>query len=192
MPRRPAPLGVRLDPDITDRVVVREVGPGSPAAAGGILAGDTLVAVAGRPIARPAALRPALRELRAGQTITIDALRQGAPIRLRVTLADRREEVAGSTVTYRSVETPRGYRLRSIVTVPDRPMRARTGRHPAFLYGQGITCDSIDRPDVPDAGDTGIVHAIAAQGFVTMRVDKPGLGDSGGTAVQHDRLPGGA
>lgn len=180
LPRRPAPLGVRLDPDITDRVVVREVGPDSPAAAGGILAGDTLVAVAGRPIAGPAALRPALRELRAGQTITIDALRQGAPIRLRVTLADRREEVAGSTVTYRSVETPRGYRLRSIVTVPDRAMRARTGRHPAFLYVQGITCDSIDRPDVPDAGDTRIVHAMAAQGFVTMRVDKPGLGDSGG------------
>ena len=180
LPRRPAPLGVRLDADSTDRVVVSAVAPGGTAAAAGILAGDTLVAVAGRPVTRPEALRPLLRELRVGQSIAIDVLRQGAPVTLRLTLADRREQVAGSTVSYRSVQTPKGYRLRSIVTVPDRPVRARAGRHPALLYLQGITCDSIDRPDRPDAADTRIVHALARQGFVTLRVDKPGLGDSEG------------
>jgi hypothetical protein len=161
-------------------VVVSAVAPGGTAAAAGILAGDTLVAVAGRPVTRPEALRPLLRELRVGQSIAIDVLRQGAPVTLRLTLADRREQVAGSTVSYRSVQTPKGYRLRSIVTVPDRPVRARAGRHPALLYLQGITCDSIDRPDRPDAADTRIVHALARQGFVTLRVDKPGLGDSEG------------
>lgn len=180
LPRRPAPLGVRLDAGITDRVVVSAVAPGGTAAAAGIVAGDTLLAIAGRPVSRPEALRPLLRELRVGQSITIGVQRQGAPVTLRVTLADRRERVPGSAVSYRSVQTPKGYRLRSIVTVPDRPMRARGGRHPALLYVQGIICESLDRPDLPDAADTRIVHAMAGQGFVTMRVDKPGLGDSEG------------
>jgi pimeloyl-ACP methyl ester carboxylesterase len=180
LPRRAGPLGVRVDPEATDRVVVSEVGPGTTAAAAGIVAGDTLVAVAGRPVTTMDGLRAALRGVFAGQTIRIDVIRQGAPLALQVTLAQRREPVEGSTVSYRSVEVPNGYRLRTIVTVPDRAVRARGGRHPALLYVQGITCDSVDRPERPDAADTRIVHALARQGFVTLRVDKPGLGDSEG------------
>jgi len=180
LPRRAGALGIRLDPQATDRVKVIEVVPGATAAAAGVQPGDTVVAVAGRAVKAPDTLRSALREVQAGQTLRIDVLRQGAPVALKVTLSDRREAVEGSTVSYRSVEAPKGYRLRSIVTVPNRPQRAQAGRHPALLYVQGITCDSIDRPDRPDAADTRIVHTMARQGFVTLRVDKAGLGDSEG------------
>jgi photosystem II stability/assembly factor-like uncharacterized protein/pimeloyl-ACP methyl ester carboxylesterase len=180
LPRRAGSLGIRLDPQAVDRVLVREVVPGGTAAAAGVLAGDTVLAIAGRAVTTADTLRAALRDVYTGQALRIDVLRQGAPVALQVTLSDRREPVDGSTVSYRSVDVPKGYRLRSIVTVPDRPARAREGRHPALLYVQGITCDSIDRPDSPGAVDTRIVHAMARQGFVTLRVDKPGLGDSEG------------
>jgi len=180
LPRRAGPMGIRIDPQAADRVLVSEVVPAGTAAAAGVVAGDTVVGIAGRVVTTSDTLRAALRDVYAGQTIRIDVLRQGAPVALPVTLADRREAVEGSTVSYRSVVAPNGYRLRSIVSVPERPARARGGRHPALLYVQGITCDSIDRPDRPDAADTRIVHALARQGFVTLRVDKPGLGDSEG------------
>lgn len=47
--RRAGSLGVRPDPDIKDQVVVREVGPGTTAAAAGIRVGDTLISVAALP-----------------------------------------------------------------------------------------------------------------------------------------------
>ncbi len=178
--RRAGSLGVRPDPDSIDRLVVREVGPGTTAAAAGVRAGDTLISIAGRPIAGVDTLRTAMRALRAGQRIDIEVLRQGARVVLPITLSDPREQVEGSVLSYRSVDSPRGYRLRSIVTVPEHAGGSGVTRHPAFLFVQGITCESIDRPDRPDTADTRLVHAMARQGFVTLRVDKPGMGDSEG------------
>ena len=178
--RRAGSLGVRPDPDIKDQVVVREVGPGTTAAAAGIRVGDTLISVAGHPIAGVDTLRATMRALRAGQRVDIEVRRQRDRVLLPIALGEPRERVEGSVLSYRSVDSPRGYRLRSIVTVPERASGAGATRHPAFLFVQGITCDSIDRPDRPDAADTRLVHAMARQGFVTLRVDKPGMGDSEG------------
>lgn len=180
LPRRAGALGVRFAPRGAGRLMVSEVVPGTTAAAAGILAGDTLVSVAGRAVTTAETLRTALRGVFAGETLHIEVLRQGVPVALQATLANRREQIEGSTVSYRSVQVPQGYRLRSIVSVPDRATRARNGLHPALLYLQGITCDSIDRPERPNAADTRILHALAKQGFVTFRVDKAGLGDSQG------------
>jgi dienelactone hydrolase len=48
------------------------------------------------------------------------------------------------------------------------------------LLLQGGGCGSIDVPQAGSTGPNALIHAIAAQGFVTMRVDKPGTGDSEG------------
>ena len=180
LPRRAGPMGVRIDPQITDRVAVEEVVPGTPAATAGILAGDTISSVAGKPVPTFEALRSVMRGLQGGQATTVEVLRDGGKRTLEIQLAELREQVAGSKLRYGSVDVPKGYRLRTIVTVPENESRKREGRFPAFLYVQGIICDSIDRPEAPDAVDTRIVHTMAGQGFVTMRVDKPGLGDSEG------------
>ena len=180
LPRRAGPLGIGIDQQAKDRVLVSEVVPGGTAAAAGVAAGDTLAAIRGRSVPSMDTLRAAMREVFAGDTITIDVVRDGKRVSLPVTVAQRREAVEGSTVLYRSVTVPQGYRLRSIITLPERSGRARAGRHPALLYVQGITCDSIDRPGAPVAADIQIVHSLAKQGFVTMRVDKAGLGDSEG------------
>ena len=180
LPRRAAPLGVSIDPQTTDRVAVQEVIAGTPADAAGILAGDTIISVADKPVPTFEMLRSVMRELEGGKTTQVEVLRQGGKRTLEVHLAELREQVAGSTVRYGSVDVPKGYRLRTIVTVPENESRSREGRYPAFLYVQGMICESIDRPNAIDEVDTRLVHTMAAKGFVTMRVDKPGLGDSEG------------
>lgn len=66
---------------------VGEVTPGSPAASAGLVAGDEIRAVDGRPLGSPADLVDYL-EPRAGHEVTLDVLRAGAALRLAVTPAD--------------------------------------------------------------------------------------------------------
>ena len=116
LPRRAGPLGVRIDPDIADRAVVREIVAGSPAATAGIRAGDTIVSVAGKPVGEFDSLRAAMRGLLGGQSVAVEILRDGTKSTVELVLTELREEVEGSTVTYSSVAHPDGYRLRTIIT----------------------------------------------------------------------------
>lgn len=179
LPRRPGPMGIRFDP-AGPGLLVAEAVPGGVAAKAGIRAGDTILSVAGTPVAAREALSEVMRSRRGGEVIPVTLRREDAEVTLQLTLQQAGETVPGSTVHYGSVTVPAGYRLRTILTRPEQSPLAREGRHPAFLYVQGIICQTIDRPNMPEAADTRLVHAMAAAGFVTMRVDKPGLGDSEG------------
>lgn len=181
LPRRAGPLGIRLETVSEGEIRVREVVPGLPGERAGVRPGDRIRAVAGKPVASPPDLSAALVGRRGGEVVELELRRgEGESLRLPVTLETALERVDGSEVRYDSVTVPGGYRLRTIITEPiDSPLD-RDGRRPGFLYVQGITCDSIDRPTMPEAPDTRIVHAMAKAGFVTLRVDKPGVGDSEG------------
>ena len=179
--RRAGPLGLRLADGADGRVEITDLQPGSPAAKAGIEGRWTLESVGGREIRTRDELRAALRGVMAGDTVELSLRRGDGPAsRFAVAAEAAFERVPGSTVTYGSVRVPDGYRLRTIVTEPLDSPRAKDGKLPAFLYVSGIVCDSVDRPTMPDAVDTRIVHAMADAGFVTLRVDKPGVGDSEG------------
>jgi photosystem II stability/assembly factor-like uncharacterized protein/dienelactone hydrolase len=197
LPRRPGPIGVGLAPneDAQQRgVVVSIVLPDSDAAQAGLKAGDRIIEVGGRTIFGRESFVKAVRDVGAGNVAELRVERGSEVVALRIPLVARFETVDGSSVRYDRVEVPRGYRLRTITTVPEGSQRAKDGRFPAFLYVQGIICDTIDRPGSPDAVDTRLVHALAKEGFVTMRVDKPGLGDSEGPDCSeigfHEELEG--
>jgi photosystem II stability/assembly factor-like uncharacterized protein/pimeloyl-ACP methyl ester carboxylesterase len=179
LPRRPGPLGVRLAAE-GEALSIADVVPGGVAARAGIAAGDLILSVAGTPVTSREMLGVRLRTFAAGDTVTIAVRRGGETVELRATLDQAAETIEGSVVTYGNVTVPRGYRLRTIVTVPKGEARVRDGRRPAFMYVQGIVCQTVDRPSSPEAADTRIVHEMAKAGFVTMRVDKPGIGDSEG------------
>jgi dienelactone hydrolase len=88
-----------------------------------------------------------------------------------------RETLPNATFEYDSVTLADGSRLRTIVSVPQRP-----GRMPAVMLLQGGGCGSIDVPQAADTGLPGVLRRIATQGYVTMRVEKSGVGDSRGPA----------
>ena len=71
-------------------VIVVEVQPGSPAAAG-LLVGDVILALDGVAIADPLDLRSALRAERIGQRVTASVLRAGRVLEVTLTVGERPE-----------------------------------------------------------------------------------------------------
>jgi photosystem II stability/assembly factor-like uncharacterized protein/pimeloyl-ACP methyl ester carboxylesterase len=176
LPRRAA-FGVGIAPAPSGAVELNAVRPGSPADKAGLKVGDRLTTVAGTAVDGQAALTELLRKVAGGSAVEVKFVRDGKEQSATLTTdAQPLETVPDSTVTYSSVRVPEGYRLRTIITEPQKA----AGKSPAFLFVQGIYCASLDRPAAPDAVDTRLVHAMAKAGYVTLRVDKPGLGDSEG------------
>jgi serine protease Do len=71
-------------------VSVRGVVPGSAAALAGVATGDRIVALDERPIVNRRAFREAVADLYAGQRVELGVQREGATMRLELTLAPRR------------------------------------------------------------------------------------------------------
>jgi pimeloyl-ACP methyl ester carboxylesterase len=94
-----------------------------------------------------------------------------------------RETYPNVDVIYDSVTTPRGERLRTIITKPhDAP-----GKLPVIFVVGWLSCDSVEAPrGTKDA--TGFVFQGLAQlpGFSLFRVEKQGVGDSEGNCVEND------
>ena len=70
-----------------DGALVAAAMPGSPAAAAGIAAGDAIVAYDGREVDNPRRLARLVSETRAGETVTVAALRDGEEVRFEVEIA---------------------------------------------------------------------------------------------------------
>ena len=94
-----------------------------------------------------------------------------------------RETYPNVDVIYDSVTTPRGERLRTIITKPhDAP-----GKLPVIFVVGWLSCDPVEAPrGTKDA--TGFVFQGLAQlpGFSLFRVEKQGVGDSEGNCVEND------
>ncbi|ALE74920.1 serine protease [Pseudonocardia sp. EC080610-09] len=73
----------------TDGAQVQNVVAGGPAAAAGVVEGDVVVRVAGRPIAGADEFVVAVREHDPGEQIPIELVRQGRPLTVTATLGER-------------------------------------------------------------------------------------------------------
>ena len=94
-----------------------------------------------------------------------------------------RESYPNVDVIYDSVATPRGERLRTIITKP----RNAKGKLPIIFVAGWLSCDSVEAPaGTKDA--TGLVFRGLAQlpEFSLFRVDKQGVGDSEGVCSETD------
>ncbi len=87
-------LGVELDDrrDGGQGAVIRSVTDGTPAADGGVEAGDLVVAADGATIDGATGLIAAIRDLQPGDSTTITVVRAGQRLDLTVTLTDRPED----------------------------------------------------------------------------------------------------
>jgi len=173
---RRASLGVALAPD--DRgTKVTAVTPGSAADTNGIRSGDVITAIDGAAVRVPGELIARVARHAGGETVRLDLLRDGLRETRSFALGTLpRETLPGVTFEYGAVTLSDGSRLRTIVSRPD-GVRAR---RPAVFLVTGGGCGSIDTPLTPDLAQPGLVRAVAARDFVTMRVEKSGVGDSTG------------
>ena len=176
LPRRAA-LGVALALNDAGAVIVTGVADGSAAGAASIAVGDVIAALDGTPITTTAQVQSMVGAHRGGDMLAIDVERGGARSRLLATLQPfPSERLPNTAFSYGHVTIADGTRLRTILSTPTNA----SARAPAVLFLQGGGCSSIDVPQAGSTGPNALIHAIAAQGFVTMRVDKPGAGDSEG------------
>lgn len=93
------------------------------------------------------------------------------------------EALPGVDTEYGELRIDDRTRLRTIVTKPQN----RTGRLPAVLYVQWLSCDSIEvRPNATDGWGTMLSRLITESNMLWQRTDKSGVGDSLG--VPCDKL----
>jgi dienelactone hydrolase len=157
---------------------VTGVTPGSTAAAAGISVGDLIIAIDSRDTATTDAVVSSLGRHHGGDSVSIRMQQDGKGRSITVTLkAYPSEQMQNATISYGSVESQPGVRLRTIISVPVTPSLER---YPAVLLVQGGGCGSIDTPIGPQVGPTALMHTIGSHGFITMRVEKSGVGDSEG------------
>lgn len=176
LPRR-GYFGVALEQSPAG-VRVTGVAPGSTAADAGVVGGDIITAIDGHATGTTGAVIGAIGSHRSGESVSIGIERNGESRTVAAKLkAYPSEQMENATVSYGSVESQPGIRLRTIVSVPRNPAR---DRYPAVLLIQGGGCGSIDTPIGPPVAQPGLMHAIGSRGFVTMRVEKSGVGDSQG------------
>lgn len=184
LPRRVS-LGIALPaagPFTAEGMRAGAVVPGSMAAGAGLAAGDVVTALDGLPLRSMAELRAATRAAAGRATVTLSAMRGGAPFEATVSVLARPvEQIEGNDVRYEHVTAEDGARLRTIVTRPRAP-----GPHPAVLFLQGIGRESLDLAAAPSAPVARLLHGWAAAGFVTMRLEKRGVGDSDGEEADFD------
>lgn len=73
----------------TGRLIVVHVLPGSPAETAGILPGDHILSIGGRPVADPNEITERIAAFRPGTTVAVGLLRNGAPLVVHPRLGDR-------------------------------------------------------------------------------------------------------
>jgi len=87
------------------------------------------------------------------------------------------ERIAGLDSHYGVLHTAKGARLRTILTRP----AGTSGRLPAILFVQWLSCDSIELPEKQQDGWSRMLRRLAQDsGMAMMRTEKAGVGDSEG------------
>lgn len=93
------------------------------------------------------------------------------------------EEIPGLDSRYGVLEAPDGRRLRTILTRP----AGSSGRLPAILFVQWLSCDSIELPAKQQDGWSRMLRRLAQEsGMAMMRTEKAGVGDSEGDCASLD------
>lgn len=93
------------------------------------------------------------------------------------------EDIAGLDSAYGVLRTPDGARLRTILTRPS----GTSGRLPAILFVQWLSCDSIELPaKLKDGWSTMLRRLAQDSGMAMMRTEKAGVGDSQGDCASLD------
>lgn len=181
--RRGASLGFRPIP-VTDSIakahqlkatqglLVGNVRPKSTFSALGVVTGDIVQELNGKPMngfPDLLSLRDALVE---GETVTATIWRGGKSKKLKAKTVAREREASTDKyeVIYGEAPFDGGY-LRTIVNRPRKP-----GPHPTLYFIPGYTCASVDAMN-PIHPYRKLIDSLANLDYIIFRIEKPGVGD---------------
>ncbi|HVS01369.1 MAG TPA: PDZ domain-containing protein, partial [Thermoanaerobaculia bacterium] len=156
---------------------VRRVEEGSAAAAAGLRAGDTVVAVMGQAFAKPYVGQDRLRRLDGGAPVVLEVERDGRRHEVAFTPPPLPlETFAGLEAEYGDVTTPDGAWLRTILTRPG----GASGPLPAIFLAQWVSCDTVE-VNAGGGAWSDVIRGVAERsGMVLLRVERASGGDSEG------------
>lgn len=159
--------------------VVRRVADGGSAARAGLRAGDRVIAIGSTETLRRSAYTSAFRALRGGDTARLRVVRGRDTLSIRAPLAPvGLERHDGIAMSYGSVRSTRGHRVRTVVA---RPTAAGSRRIAAVLFVPWLSCNAVEHPEAGTDGFMHTLHAVASRSsMLFMRVEKPGVADSEG------------
>lgn len=177
--RRAADWGFSLAPLAgAEGAEVRRLRQGSAAQRAGLRDGDRVLRIGSTALVDARSLARSRRSVRGGDRVELEVRRDGATRRVAFELTPLPlESIPGCRVEYGWVQSPRGYRVRTIVT---RPADA-TGRLPAILFVPWLSESPVETPLGTARGTNRLLQELTpATGWMLMRVEKPGVGDSEG------------
>ncbi|TRX62639.1 PDZ domain-containing protein [Fulvivirga sp. M361] len=184
---RRAHIGVRFSgPNgIEAGTLVRSVESSSAWRKAGLRVDDKLIRLNGELIKDPDRWSDVIYDLRGGQQVALEVVRNGELIKMSVKLEPLpRETYPDTEVHYQEVMSDQGDLIRTIVTHP----KKADGPLPAVFVIGGLSCSSIEvYPGRRESGWTRVLRDLSTKsGMVVMRVEKPGVGDSNGHCGESD------
>jgi hypothetical protein len=154
--------------------LVKTILPNSTAALFDLKEKDIVVKISGQEITGAKNVSAIFKNLREGDDIGINIIREKDLITLKGKVAPKPfEKYDNSEVIYGQTPFKGGY-LRTIITKPK-----KEGRHPAIFFIPGYTCMTMDNLGLHPYGQ--LFKGLVDKGYVLMRVEKPGMGDCDGT-----------
>src|SRR4051812_10106684 len=130
--RRSGFLGIAVATD-DGQLAVRGTAEGGSGKEAGVLAGDVITKLDGKPVAGAAEFVASARSLRAGDIATLDVVRSGNPMQLRVPVKPRPFESAPGIETAYGDVTVDGHLRRTLLATP----KESPGKLPGVLLVNG-------------------------------------------------------
>ena len=158
---------------------VQSVEPSSALRKAGLLPNDKVMRLNGELIRDPNRWSDILYELRGGEEISLEIIRDATIQIITAQLTPLiRESYPNTAIHYEEVMSGQGDRIRTIIT---HPKNARAPLPAIFIIG-GLSCSSIEvYPGRKVSGWTRVLtDLVTKSGMIVMRVEKPGVGDSNG------------
>lgn len=142
-----------LAKNVRDGVVVRGIVRNGPAAKSALKLGDVITAVDGTPVATAQELRNQIRTKRAGSSVTLDVVRAGRPLQIKVQPEPWPEETL--TASNRRASAPRPAEATGLgLTV--KPMTPELAREMNLDYQPGAVVTAVEPDSLAEA--RGIQH----------------------------------
>lgn len=182
--KRKGSLGVSFYQNVPDSLakrlnyrsgaIVQVAVPNTTAAKLGIQKDDIITQLNGVSIAKPNQLLIEAKKLRAGETVTVQLLRNGKEMVLQGTALERpRETSPTADVIYGEFAYKNGY-VRTILKTPKNQKPLAT-----IYFLQGLPCYSLDNMQALDKTKQAI-DAMVERGFAVYRMEKGDMGDNQG------------